>query len=63
MILLIVSAHGHTEVKNTSILPRVGDQVDLFYKPMPKVTGVCLFPSPETLGGVAAHVDALITVE
>ena len=63
MIIIIVSRFGHSEVKDTSILPRIGDTVDLFYNPMPKVTAVCLFPSSETLAGVVGHVDALITVE
>jgi len=30
-------------------IPRIGDTVDLFYEPLPKVIGVILYPTKERL--------------
>ena len=69
MRILIISLHGKAEIKDTEILPRVGDKVDLFYVPYPTVTNVLLYPSIDTqkklLGNVngIALLDAIVTVE
>ena len=65
MRLLIMNKYGTAAIKETSILPRIRDKVDLFYKPLPEVVEVCLFPSKETLKecGIDEFIDAVITVE
>ena len=65
MKLLIINTYGKAQLKETSILPRKGDRVDMFYKPLPKVIGVCLFPTEETIKelGVDEVIDAIVTVE
>lgn len=67
MKLLIVSETGYSMVKDADFVPRVGDQIDAFYKPWPKVTGVLLWPNAETqkemLGIEGTAIDAVVTVK
>ena len=64
MRILIMNTYGQAVIKETNILPRVGDTIDLFYKPLPKVTGVCLYPTVETLKelGITEVLDAIVTL-
>lgn len=64
MKLLIVSRFKST-VKDTDILPRVGDKIDVHYYPYPSVDSVLLYPSKETLQrfDVDLDIDAVITVD
>jgi hypothetical protein len=67
-LIFISSRAGMTEIKNTDILPRIGDKVDMFYMPLPKVVDVILYPSLETTKQLVFKeevdlVDAIIMVE
>lgn len=65
MKLLIVSKFKAT-LKETDILPRVGDKIDIWF-PYPSVASVLLFPSKDSLrilnDGVDIDADAVITVD
>lgn len=65
MNLLFIGKIGGVQFKTCDILPRVGDKVDLFYRPYPTVSNVLLYPSLDTLDemGLNQHVDAVITLE
>lgn len=65
MNILIITQSGNAQIKETQILPRIDDRVDMFYKPLPKVIGVCLFPSKDTLKelNITESIDAIVTVE
>lgn len=70
MKILFVNKFGRSEFKDTDILPRVGDKVDMFYYPHPEVTNVLLYPSKETamkimreLGCGCNGLQAIITVD
>ena len=64
MLIIIISAYGQSEYRNTDILPRMGDRVDMFYKPFPSVSSVLLYPSSDTQKemGLTDAVDAIVTV-
>ncbi len=65
MKLLIINQYSQSEFKETQILPRVGDRLDMFYKPRPTVKEVILFPTTESLEVIKCykHVDAIILTE
>jgi len=67
MNVLYVNPIGGVDIKeNTSILPRVGDSVDLYYNPYPKVSAVLLHPTSDTLGKlglVNISIDAIVTIK
>lgn len=65
MRLLIISAHGNTTTKICDFLPRIGDNIDSFYSPLPIVKKVVLWPSKERLAdyGISTNFDAIIMVE
>ena len=65
MNLLIISHLHQSEFKETDILPRVGDRLDMFYTPRPTVKEVILFPTAESLEMIkcSRHVDAIILTE
>jgi len=70
MRILIITQQGGALIKDTAILPRIGDNVDMFYQPYPKVVGVTLYPSHETqesllsnLKSAVGTIDAIIVVE
>ena len=66
MKLLMISKYGQAEVKESDILPRVGDQVDMFYSPLPSVDQVVLWPSDEWISSLGiklkVKVQAVVTV-
>lgn len=57
--LIIANQSHHQEVRNISHVPRVGDNVDMFYKPAPEVVKVLWWPNEEDL---KMKVDVLIVV-
>lgn len=69
MKILIVNSHGRGELITPEILPRIGDKVDMFYRPFPVVNDVLLYPSKKLLSeiycqlGSDINVDAIVTVE
>lgn len=65
MTILIVNEFGQTAVRESEFLPRIGDKIDLFYEPLPTVTGVVAWPSPErikALGSTDYTVCAIVAV-
>jgi hypothetical protein len=46
MKILFISECGEALFKFSEFLPRIGDKVDIFYRPYPTVTSVLLYPSP-----------------
>lgn len=65
MKLLIINQFSQSEFKDSEILPRVGDRVDMFHNPKPVVKGVVLWPTKNTLEHMKCnqHVDAIILTE
>jgi len=55
---VVIKKHNH--------VPRLGDRVDLFYHPTPKVVDIITFPSDETLlqfqAGVG-DIDVILILE
>ena len=67
MKILIASKFNDIEVIDSSFVPRNGEIVDLFYKPMPKVVKVICHPSDETLKeftlcNLAFKIEAIVFV-
>lgn len=63
MRILFITEMGHNTIKETNILPRVGDKVDVFYRPFPVVENVLLFPSKKLLEEFGINeVDAIVTL-
>jgi len=52
MKILIVSENNGAKIITSKVLPRIGDMVDMFYKPSPVVKSVLLYPTDETLAGI-----------
>lgn len=64
MRILFVTETGENKIMETNILPRVGDKVDMFYRPFPVVENVLLFPSKELLDEFRTNeVDAIVTLD
>lgn len=67
MNILIMSDCKSTIVKNTTILPRVGDRVEINYKPMPTVFDVVLWPNQNDLKkfneDIDVNIDAIVMVK
>lgn len=68
MKILICSKFNDTELIDSSFVPRIGENVDLFYKPMPTVVKVICHPSDETvkqftLSYLAFKIEAIVFVE
>jgi hypothetical protein len=53
--------------KNVNIIPRIGESVDMFCYPYPKINGVLWYPSSETIKGLVPtatdNIDIVIFVE
>ena len=62
--ILVINQYGHNEIKESKFIPRVGDGVDMFYEPLPKVTAVVAWPSADRLSalGIDTPIDAIVTV-
>ena len=66
MKVLIIHEHGQNEFKEVSFIPRVGDKIDVFYRPYPEVFSALAYPSVDTiksLGVECGNLDAIITVK
>ena len=66
MKVLILNRMGNAVQKDTDILPRIGDQIDMGYLPHPRVSAVLLWPSKETLTFTSLEpkdCDAIITLD
>ena len=65
MKLLIMTTCGQAVIKDTEILPRLGDKIGMFYSsPSPTVISVCLFPDFDMLKDITEDsIDAIITIE
>lgn len=61
MKILLLDQFGSSEVKNTDILPRIGDTVCWNYKPYPVVSKVILWPNSE-LTQALGHEDVSAVV-
>lgn len=65
MNILIIAENGENKViLDTNFVPRVGDIVDIFCNPRPKVEIVLLYPSEETLRSLETDtkIDVIVTV-
>ena len=49
MKILVLNQFGNWKIKDSAVIPRVGDKVDMFYEPLPTVTQVVMWPSKERL--------------
>ena len=67
MKILIITNSGFNKVIVTDILPRIGDSIDEFYSPYPKVVGVLLYPKEGTIkelsSDMPSDIDAIVTVD
>jgi len=66
MKMLVFNKFGNGVIKESDIIPRVGDMLDLFYLPLPTVTEVVLWPTEERLKEFDAdklNIQAIIRCE
>lgn len=66
MKLLVINQLGSGVVKNSDFLPRVGDHVDMFGLPPPRVTSIILWPTDsrlEDLRWAGRKIDAIIEIK
>ncbi len=66
MKILVINKYGQNKVLDSDIIPRVGDVVDMFYHPLPKVNSVLLWPSDETLKNLNCEgldISVIVTVD
>ncbi len=63
--IMIINKFGNKEIVSSNFVPRVGDNIDLFYEPYPIVKKVLAFPSPATKQelGDPRHYDVILFVE
>ena len=65
MKVLVINQFGNGQVRESCVIPRVGDKVDMFHEPFPSVTQVLMWPSKERLSQLRAdkfEIEAIITV-
>lgn len=65
MRVLLISKFGQGVIKETNIIPRLGDKVCLFYQPYPTVTNIIFWPD-ESLKkefGFTENIDVIITLD
>lgn len=65
-ILIVSELAGKCEVVSVNFIPRVGDLIDRFYTPYPKVSQVIALPSDELIkasGATCTDIDAIIILE
>lgn len=66
MKVLVINQFGNGQIVTTDFVPRVGDRIDMFYEPLPTVTGVVAWPSEARLktlkaDGFSERIEAIIT--
>ena len=64
MKILVINQIGTNRVINSNFVPRIGDSVDLFYSPLPRVTCVVAWPNDVRLRevGIEEKIDVIIIV-
>lgn len=63
MKILFITELGLHKTIESNFIPRIGDNVEMFFKPNPKVESVLHYPSEETLKGIAStDVEVIIAV-
>ena len=66
MRMLIVSKFGDKQTITRNFIPRVGDDIDIFYEPLPTVSKVVAFPSEERLSAIGifdVDIEAIVILE
>ena len=66
MKILVINQFGNGQIKDSAVIPRIGDKVDMFYEPLPTVTSVVMWPSKERITQLQydnLQIEAIITVE
>jgi hypothetical protein len=65
MRVMIIDGYGQDVVKETNLLPRIGDSIDMFSNPFPKVESVVLWPTRATLDDldIGELVDVIVLVK
>ena len=48
-IIIVCQCANQVVVKSVNVIPRVGDNIDMFYFPVPVVTKVVLYPRAATM--------------
>lgn len=66
MKLLIINGYGQGAIRISESVPRIGDTIDIFYAPMPKVNNVIWWPTPDTIeklnNNISTDIDVIIFV-
>lgn len=62
MKVMIVSKFGHLGIKEVDHVPRIGEKVDVFYRPCPTVVDVVWWPDASLLN-TEEKIDVLLTVD
>ena len=65
MNIIIISESESTVISNASIIPRIGDNVDVFHHPMPTVNRVILYPKIESYAdlNLGIKISAIVVVD
>ena len=58
--VVVLDKFGHVKEFQTTVVPRIGDQVDIGYTPYPEVTAVLWYPTDEDF--VDENTLAIVTV-
>lgn len=65
MKILVINQFGENKIIDSNVVPNIGTQVDMFYKPYPVVSAVLMWPTIATLDGLGAAgipIEAIVTV-
>lgn len=65
MKLLVINQFGANQIVDAQAIPPIGAQVDLFFKPAPRVKEVVMWPGEEMLRSLQAvdmQIEALVIV-
>lgn len=65
MKVVIIDGFGHGNIMEVGAIPPLGAQIDMDYKPNPKVKEVVMWPRKETLEQIKAEdfkIEALVLV-
>ena len=60
-----MSESASTVISNASFVPRIGDNVDMFYRPFPTVNQVILYPKKESYAdlNLDVEINAIVIVD
>lgn len=62
MLILIINSMGQSEIRECKFVPRVGDKLDVFYRPYPTVTSILTCLSVKTVKEIGVDAEAIVTV-